>query len=52
MFGTEAFGIYADFTQGPRVFEEIKELLIGFEIGVLGMYIHVCYVVCMCVIVY
>ena len=37
VFGTEVFGIYADFTKGPRVFEEIKELLTGFEIGVLGM---------------
>lgn len=44
MFGTEVFGIYADFTKGPRVFEEIKELLTGFEIGVLG--VSVCLSVC------
>ena len=49
VFGTEAFGIYADFTKGPRVFEEIKELLIGFEIGVLG--VSVCLLVCVCVCV-
>ena len=46
VFGTEAFGIYADFTKGPRVFEEIKELLIGFEIAVLG--VSVCLLVCVC----
>ena len=46
------FGIYADFTKGPYVFEEIKELLTGFEIGVLGMCMHVNVVVlCMCVCV-
>ena len=38
MFDTEVFGISADFTQGPRVFEEIKELLTGLEIGLLGVY--------------
>ena len=37
-FGTEVFGILADFTLGPRVFEDIKELLIGLEIGLLGMH--------------
>ena len=47
VFGTEVFGIYADFTKGPRVFEEIKELLTGFEIGVLG--VSVCLYLCVCV---
>ena len=45
------FGIYADFTKGPYVFEEIKELLTGFEIGVLGMCMHVNVVVVLCVCV-
>ena len=57
IFGTEVFGIYVDFTKGPRVFEEIKELLTGFEIGVLGarvclclcVFVSVCVCVCMCV---
>ena len=43
VFGTEVFGIYVDFTRGPCVFEEIKELLTGFEIGVLGLCLSVCY---------
>ena len=46
-----------DFTKGPRVFEEIKELLTGFEIGVLGarvclclcVFVSVCVCVCLCV---
>ncbi|XP_065886547.1 inactive hydroxysteroid dehydrogenase-like protein 1 [Dysidea avara] len=35
VFGTEVFGILADFTQGLRVFEDIKELLTGLEVGLL-----------------
>ena len=53
VFGTEVFGIYADFTKGPYVFEEIKELLTGFEIGVLGIYactsMLLLFCVCVCV---
>ena len=40
VFGTEVFGIFVDFTKGSRVFEEIKELLTGFEIGILGVSLH------------
>ena len=42
VFGTEVFGIFVDFTKGSRVFEEIKELLTGFEIGILGVCVCVC----------
>ena len=51
VFGTEVFGIYVDFTKGPRVFEEIKELLTGFEIGVLGARVCLCLCVSLCVCV-
>ena len=48
VFGTEVFGIFVDFTKGSRVFEEIKELLTGFEIGILGVCVCVCVCVCQC----
>ena len=32
-----AYGIHADFSLGPKVFQEIHDVLHEFEVGILGM---------------
>lgn len=32
-----AYGIHADFSLGPKVFQEIHDVLYEFEVGILGM---------------
>ena len=36
-----AYGIHADFSLGPKVFQEIHDVLHEFEVGILGMIVLV-----------